>query len=60
MEDTGAIPLFEVKPCSQDPCGGVTDCVWDDWTSWSECSATCELMLMFRAADELMLMLVSK
>jgi len=33
--------LSEIRGCSEIKCGSAIDCVWDDWTPWSACSASC-------------------
>jgi hypothetical protein len=32
-------PNTEIGPCNVEPCA--VDCLWDDWSSFNECSASC-------------------
>lgn len=33
--------LKELRGCGEEACLGAVNCQWDDWVSWSTCSATC-------------------
>lgn len=32
----------EIKGCGKEDCSGAINCQWDQWQSWSACSATCD------------------
>lgn len=33
--------LSEIRGCSENACAGALNCQWDEWITWSSCSASC-------------------